>query len=117
MFISVLIRTLRPGKTYDDFLEAWYPEKGFEGFGFDGRGPLVARSLENERELLAFGLIDLEDPKELMAGIERVADAEAARRGKIDEVIQSTQVRGIYEVRDEFDFSSREAVEAGRPRR
>jgi hypothetical protein len=29
--------------------EAWYPD---EGFGFGGRGPITARSLEDEREIL-----------------------------------------------------------------
>jgi hypothetical protein len=30
-------------------------------------------------------------------------------------VIESTSVRGIYEVIDEFDFSTDETVERGRP--
>ena len=49
MFIAVFVRRLRPGKTYDDFIAAWYPD---EGFGFPGRGPFVACNLEDERELL-----------------------------------------------------------------
>jgi hypothetical protein len=36
---------------------------------------------------------------------------------RIDEVIESTQLRGIYEVLDEFDFSTDETVARGRPRR
>jgi len=35
MFVAVLARRLKPGKTYEDFLDAWYPDKGF---GFSGRG-------------------------------------------------------------------------------
>jgi hypothetical protein len=49
MFIAVFVERLRPGKTYDDFIDAWYPDKGF---GFPGRGPFVARNLEDDRELL-----------------------------------------------------------------
>jgi hypothetical protein len=33
--------------TYEEFLEAWYPDKGF---GFGGRGPRTARSVDDERE-------------------------------------------------------------------
>ena len=50
MFISVLVRRLKPGKTYDDFVDAWYPDKGF---GYPGRGPILARSVEDDREILA----------------------------------------------------------------
>ena len=39
MFISVLARRLKPGKTYEDFIAAWYPDKGF---GVSGRGPILA---------------------------------------------------------------------------
>jgi hypothetical protein len=56
-FVAVLVRTLRPDVTYDDFIEAWYPDKGF---GWTGRGPIVGRSLASERELLTLGLFELE---------------------------------------------------------
>ena len=51
MYISVLIRRLRPGRTYEEFVKAWYPDTGY----------------------------------------------------------------GIYEVTDEFDFSTDETVAEGRP--
>jgi hypothetical protein len=34
MYVSVLVRKLKPGKTVDDFVRAWYPEKGF-GIGHE----------------------------------------------------------------------------------
>jgi hypothetical protein len=58
MFISVFVRRLRPGKTYDDFIDAWYPDKGF---GFPGRRPIVARNIEDDRELLTIGFVDVPD--------------------------------------------------------
>jgi uncharacterized membrane protein (UPF0127 family) len=112
MFISVLVRRLREGKTYDDFVEAWYPDKGF---GFDGRGPMLARSLEDEREILTFGFVDLPNREELGTAMERVAQQESVRHDRIDDVIESTTVRGIYELVDEFDFSTDESVARGRP--
>jgi hypothetical protein len=112
MFVSVLVRQLREGKTYEDFVKAWYPDKGF---GMAGRGPILARNVSDEREILAFGFIELDSPDEFARELKRVAAQEAVRHDRIDEVIESTSVRGIYEVIDEFDFSTDETVERGRP--
>ena len=112
MYISVLARTLRPGATYSDFVDAWYPERGF---GVPGRGPYTARSIADERQILAVGFVDVPDRRALDEGLARVAAQEAVRHARIDEVIESTQLRGIYELLDEFDFSTDESVARGRP--
>jgi hypothetical protein len=112
MFISVLVRRLRPGKSYEDFVRSWYPDKGF---GFPGRGPLLAVNIEDEQEILAIGFLDLPSREQVMAELQRVAAQEAVRHDRIAEVIESTEVRGIYEVRDEFDFASDETVTRSRP--
>jgi hypothetical protein len=112
MFVSVLVRRLRPGKSYEDFVNAWYPDKGF---GFPGRGPLLAVNVEDEREILAFGFIDLPSREQVMEELKRVAAQEAVRHDRIAAVIESTELRGIYEIRDEFNFSSDETVALGRP--
>jgi hypothetical protein len=114
VFVSVLVRRLRPGKTYDDFVDAWYPDRGF---GFDGRGPILARSLADDREILAFGFVDLPDRAAVRDALTRVAQQEAVRHERIDAVIESTELRGIYEIVDEFDFSTDESVARGRPAR
>jgi hypothetical protein len=111
MFVAVLVRRLRPGKTYDDFIEAWYPDKGI---GFSGRGPFVARNIPDEREILTVGFMDLE-PEQLASTMERLAEQEAVRHDRIDDVIEATTVRGIYQVEAEFDFSTDETVARGRP--
>jgi hypothetical protein len=112
VFISVLARRLKPGKTYEDFVDAWYPDKGF---GFPGRGPILARNLDDDREIVAIGFMDLERD-ELPATMERVAAQESVRHDRIADVIESTALRGIYEIADEFDFSTDQAVARGRPR-
>ena len=114
MYISVLARSLRPGASYDDFVDAWYPE---HGFGVPVRGPYTARNIADEREIVAVGFVDVPDRRALDDGLTRVAAQEAARHARIDEVIESTQLRGIYEVLDEFDFSTDESVARGRRRR
>jgi hypothetical protein len=113
MFISVLVRRLKPGKTYEDFVDAWYPDKGF---GFAGRGPILARNLEDDREILAIGFMDPQRD-DLPATMERIGAQEAVRHDRIAEVIESTALRGIYEIEDEFDFSTDETVALGRPAR
>jgi hypothetical protein len=111
MFIFVFVRRLRPDKTYQDFLEAWYPDKGF---GFGGRGPITARSLDDEREILTIGFVDLPDAPALSEAMKRVAEQEATRHDRLDEVIESTVLRAMYEQLDEFDFSTDETVASGR---
>jgi hypothetical protein len=113
VFVSVLVRLLKPGKTYEDFVDAWYPDKGF---GFGGRGPILARSVEDDREILAIAFMDLRRD-EIPTTMERIAAQESVRHDRIDEVIESTALRGIYEVADEFDFSTDETVAGGRPAR
>jgi len=114
MFISVLARRLKPGKTHQDFIAAWYPD---EGFGISGRGPILARNVADDREILAIAFIDLPDRTSLDQTMARIGEQEAVRHDRIDEVIESTTLRGIYEVSDEFDFSTDATVAAGRPAR
>lgn len=112
MFVSVLARRLKQGKTYEDFLAAWYPDKGF---GFPGRGPILARDPHDDREILAVGFIDLPDVAALDEALAQVGEQEAVRHDRIDAVIESTSLRGIYEIVDEFDFSTDETVARTRP--
>lgn len=112
MFVSVLVRRLHPGKTYEDFVRAWYPDRGF---GVPVRGPMLARSTTDEREILAFAFLDVASRDDLAQMMTRVADQEQNRHDRIDEVIESTTVRGIYELVDEFDFSTDGTVAEGRP--
>lgn len=112
MFISVLARRLKPGKTCEDFVAAWYPDKGFD---VPTRGPILARNIADDSEILAIAFIDLPDRPSLDEAMARIAEQEQARHERIAEVIESTELRGIYEVSDAFDFSTDAAVAAGRP--
>ncbi len=111
MFIAVFVRRLREGKTYEDFLEAWYPDKGF---GVPVRGPINSRSLTDDRQILTIAFVDVPDRAGLEQVGERIAEQEAVRHDRIDEVIESTSLRAIYEQLDEFDFSTDESVARGR---
>ncbi len=112
MFVSVLVRRLRPGKTYADFVDAWYPDRGF---GMEAR-VATARNVADEREILTFGMHDVDlTVEELADALSRVAAQESNRHDRIAAVIESTSVGGIFEVIDRFDFSTDESVARGRP--
>jgi hypothetical protein len=112
-YCAVIARRLREGKTYDEFVAAWYPDKGF-GFA-EGWGPMTGRNLADEREILTFALFKLAEGESLDEALERVGTQEAVRHERLEEVVEETTVRAMYEVLDEFDFSTDETVEAGRP--
>jgi hypothetical protein len=112
MYVSVLVRRLKAGKTYDDFVRAWYPARGF---GVRTRGPVVARNVNDEREIMVIAFLELDTGETLEQVGERIASAETLRHERIADVIESTELRGIYEVADEFDFSTDETVARGRP--
>jgi hypothetical protein len=101
MLCSILVRRLKEGFSYDDFHRAWFPD---QGFGVPAR-VRTARRVDDPRELLSVGFLDL-PVAELAAGLERVAAAERLRHDRIEEVIESTVITGIYEVVDDYDFSS-----------
>ncbi len=45
----------------------------------------------------------------------RIAAQEATRHDRVADVIESTELRGIYEILDHFNFSTDETVATGRP--
>jgi hypothetical protein len=100
MIVSVFRRRLKEGKTFDDFLEAWGAE---EGFGVPTRVFNAAR-LDDEREILTFAFVDIE-AEALGTATAAVADQEAARHSRIDDVIESTELRAFYDLLREDDLS------------
>ena len=113
MYIAILIRKLKPGKTYEDFVKAWYPDKGF---GIPVHGPDLGINVSDNSEIAAVAYLDILDRPTLDEVMERVSEQEAARHVRISEVIEETTVRAIFEVAGRYDFSSDETVEATRPR-
>ena len=55
MIVSILVRRLREGKTYEDFREAWLPEKGF---GWPTR-VVTAQRMDDPREVVTIGFSDI----------------------------------------------------------
>jgi hypothetical protein len=97
---AVFVRRLRAGKTYADFVEAWYPDTGF---GVPARilsGPGVV----DPRDVVTIGFVDVEagDLEDLGA---RVLAAEQARHDRIEAVVESTELRTFFVVDGDHDFS------------
>ena len=101
VILAVFLRRLKPGYSYADFEEAWRAE---EGFGVPAR-VISASSLADPRDVLTVGFVQIE-PDQLAASSEAVADQEAKRHSKIDDVIESTELRAFYAFEGEFDFSA-----------
>ena len=113
MIVSILVRRLREGKTYDDFREAWLPERGF---GWPTR-VVTAQRMDDPREIVTIGFSDIsaEQAEALLTqvGLENsggsadadesdhehlgeVADEQLARRSRISEVIEPGMTRTFY---------------------
>jgi len=100
MILSVIVRRLREGATFDDFRQAWYPERGF---GVPSR-VLNAVRVDDPREVVSIGFLDIE-PEALDDLAADIASAEARRHYRIETVIESTEVRAIYQIVDDEDLT------------
>jgi hypothetical protein len=100
VFVSVFVRRLREGKTYDDFKEVWYPD---QGFGVPTR-VLNGVRLDDPREIVSIGFVDAPGTDLASLG-EQIGAAEAKRHDAIAHVLESTELRAMYELVDDQDFS------------
>lgn len=101
MLITVFRRRLKAGASFEDFIAAWQAD---QGFGVPAR-VFNAVSPDDEREILSVGFVDIEaaDFEELVAG---VSEQEAVRHSRIADVIEATELRAVYDVRTEHDFTA-----------
>ena len=86
-----------------------------QGLRISGTGSVPRRNVDDPAEILAYGLVDLPDRASLDRELARVAKQEATRHDRLADVIESTTVRGIFELTHSFDFSTDETVARGRP--
>jgi hypothetical protein len=106
----VFVRRLKAGSTYEDFVRAWYPDKGF---GADGQVTVAVKS-DDPAEVLTVGFVEppADDPEGFL---NRIAAQEATRHDRIADVIEATSLRAMFDVKGRFDFSTDATVAAGRP--
>jgi hypothetical protein len=101
MYVSVVIWTLRPGKTYEDFVEAWYPTEGTTVPGTIHTGA----SISNKREVVVVGLHETDlSRQELARALLDASAREVERNRRIAEVAESSRPGSIFEVGDTFEL-------------
>jgi hypothetical protein len=101
VIVAVFIRRLRKGMTFEDFKRAWEADKGF---GVPTR-VFSAVALDEPRLVLTIGFVAVNEEM-LAAGIEAARPQEQVRHDRIDDVIESTELRAMYELRSEHDFTA-----------
>jgi hypothetical protein len=100
MVVSVLVRRLKDGCTFEDFVRAWEAD---QGFGVPTR-VFNAVSLGDPRDVISIGFVAI-GADELADGLAGAEAHEALRHQRINDVIESTSLRCMYELRTEHDFT------------
>jgi hypothetical protein len=111
VIVSVFVRRLKEGRTFEQFVDEWEADRGF---GVPTR-VFNAQSLDDPRDVISIGFVDV-SVEALRAGLATAAAQEAVRHDRIDTVIESTHLRCMYELQTEHDFTSVPAqIDIGAP--
>lgn len=97
-FVAMVTRTLKPGKTYDDYRKAWFHTNGF---GIPTTMYTVVNAF-NPREIISIGILDGNEQQLFNALSIDVKDRLA---NPLDDVIEKTIVRNFGVVTAIDDFS------------
>src|SRR5262245_11306146 len=107
MIVSVFVRRLKPGPTFDDFVGEWEADVGFGVPTRVFNGP----SLDDPRSVVSIGFVGT-TADEARAWLAAGARSEEVRHDRIATVVESVELRAMYEVRTEHDLTG-EPVEIG----
>ncbi len=97
-FVAMVTRTLKSGKTYDDYRKAWFHTTGF---GMPTTMYTVINAF-NPKEIISIGIVDGEF-MELVKGFE--IDVKERLENSLKDIIESTIVRTFGVVAAVDDFS------------
>jgi hypothetical protein len=97
--VAIISRTLREGKSFDDYRKAWYHT---HGFGVPTRMFTVV-NLHNPREIISIGIMELDDISQLPSALQ--IDIEERLANPLDEIVEDTIVRKFGIIASEDDFS------------
>ena len=100
MILSVFVRRLKEGATFEDFIQEWKADRGFGVVTH----VLNAQSLQDPRDVLSVGIVAV-SVEELQAWLEQPHESEAVRHERIDTVIESTTLKCMYDLKTEHDFT------------
>jgi hypothetical protein len=101
MIVSVFVRRLKPGHTFDEFIEEWEADVGFgvPTRVFNGVG------LDDPSTVVSIGFVAA-TPAEARDWLGKGSASERTRHERIDTVIESTELRATFEVDTEHDFTA-----------
>jgi hypothetical protein len=102
--VAIVVRTLRQGKTYEDFRKAWYHTTGF---GTQTNMYSLVNAL-NPREIITIGMVEteLEDVPSLLK-----IDASQRETHPLGDIIEESITRYFGVLVAEDDFSAKGALE------
>lgn len=99
MLRAVFARTLKPGVSFEQFKDAWVPERDADPYPARAS---IGRSLADDRQVLTIIELDVA-PEEFPAVSATLTRPDAVDR--IAELVESTQLEGVYEqVLDDSSF-------------
>ena len=112
MYLSTLVWTLRPDKTYDDFVRAWYPDECSE----IPSTLYLGVNINDKSEVVSIGLHETDMARdELAQSLLQTSARETERSRRIGEVVESSRPGSFFRVRDTFDLFTPESFDANRP--
>jgi len=99
-FVAIITRTLKEGKTFDDYRKAWFHTNGF---GVPTQMYTVINAF-NPREIISIGIIEANSVDELQNALD--IDVEERIQSPLNAIIESTIIRNFGMVVSEDDFSA-----------
>ncbi len=107
IMISIVTRTLRKGKTYEDFRKAWYHSVGF---GVSSK-LFTMINVANPREIVVIGMIDIKEGnfEELLEGLK--IDVKERVEHSLDDIIEPEIERKFGVLISEDDFSAKGTID------
>jgi hypothetical protein len=104
-FVAIITRTLKNGKTFDDYRKAWFHTNGF---GISTQMYTVINAF-NPREIISIGILEADSADKLQNALN--IDVEERIQHPLDEIIESTIIRNFGMVVSEDDFSANGKLE------
>ncbi len=101
MIVSVFIRRLKEGVSFEEFEAAWQAD---DGYGVPAR-VFNSVSLASPRDVLTIGFVGI-DAEQFRTSQAATTEHDRGRHERIDALIESTELRAMYELRSEHDFSA-----------
>ena len=102
-FVAIIHRTIKKGKTFEDFRKAWFHTCGF---GMPIKMHTIINAL-NPREIITIAMSDELDDKTFLKKYSKALNIDVKERSAnpLDDVIEKTIVRHFGVVAAEDDFS------------